>query len=564
MTRKLYLPLLMACVVVLSSCGSKMGELSSDYFTVTPQVLEAQGGQVEATINGKFPEKYFNKKAVVEVTPVLKWNGGEVEGQSATFQGEKVEGNDQTISYKLGGNYIMRTSFDYVPEMAKSELYLRFKATAGKKTIDIPEVKIADGVISTSELVSQTLESATPATGDDAFQRIIKEKHDANIMFLIQQANVRASELKKAKEFGEEVKDINDAANKKISNIEISAYASPDGSLELNTGLAERRQDNTAKVINRDLKKAKINATIDTKYTAEDWEGFQELVSKSNIQDKELILRVLSMYKDPEQREQQIKNISSAFRELADEILPQLRRSRLTINYELIGRSDDEIQEQFKSDASQLSVEELIYATTLTENQSEQEAILKKTTELYPNDYRAYNNLAAIAYSKGDLNAAKSYLTKANSVKSNNPESNVNLGMIALCNGNVEEAENYMAKGNGASNYNEALGNLQIAKGNYAQANSYFKGINSNSAALAQILSKDYNSANKTLSQVANPDATTSYLKAIVAARTNDKASALSNLKDAIAKDSSYAEYAAKDLEFAKFNNDAEFKNIVK
>ncbi|MDE5702426.1 MAG: hypothetical protein K2I15_08590, partial [Bacteroides sp.] len=375
MTKKLYLPLLMALIVALSSCGNKMGELSSDYFTVTPQVLEAVGGKVPATINGKFPEKYFNKKAVVEVTPVLKWNGGEAKGQPATFQGEKVEGNDQTISYKMGGNYTMKTSFDYVPEMAKSELYLEFKATVGSKTITIPAVKVADGVISTSEFIEQTLSSATPANGDDAFQRIIKEKHDANIMFLIQQANVRASELKTAKAFNEEVKNVDEAVNKKISNIVVSAYASPDGGVSLNSKLAENRQDNTAKVINQNLKKAKVDAAIDTKYTAQDWEGFQELVSKSNIQDKELILRVLSMYSDPEQREQEIKNISSVYKTLADEILPQLRRSRLTLNYEIIGKSDEEIANLANTDAKQLDIEELLYAATLTNDLAKKEAI---------------------------------------------------------------------------------------------------------------------------------------------------------------------------------------------
>ena len=334
MIKKLYLPLLMALVVALSSCSNKMGALSSDYFTTTPQVLEAVGGKVPVTINGKFPEKYFKKNAVVEVTPVLKWEGGQVKGQPAVFQGEKVEGNDQTISYKMGGNYTMKTTFDYVPEMAKSELYLEFNAKVGKKTIAIPAVKIADGVISTSELINNTLSSANPALGDDAFQRIIKEAHNANIMFLIQQANIRSSELKTAKEFNKEVANVNDAENKKISNIEISAYASPDGGVKLNTGLAENREGNTTKLINKDLKKAKIEVPVDAKYTAQDWEGFQELVSKSNIQDKELILRVLSMYQDPEQRETEIKNISSVYKTLADEILPQLRRSRLTLNYE--------------------------------------------------------------------------------------------------------------------------------------------------------------------------------------------------------------------------------------
>ena len=564
MTKKLYLPLLMACVVVLSSCGSKMGELSSDYFTVTPQVLEAQGGQVEATINGKFPEKYFNKKAVVEVTPVLKWEGGEAEGQSATFQGEKVEGNDQTISYKLGGNYVMRTTFDYVPEMAKSELYLRFKATAGKKTIDIPEVKIADGVISTSELVSQTLESATPATGDDAFQRIIKEKHDANIMFLIQQANVRASELKKAKEFGEEVKGINDAANKKINNIEISAYASPDGSLDLNTGLAERRQDNTAKVISRDLKKAKVDATIDTKYTAEDWEGFQELVSKSNIQDKELILRVLSMYQDPEQREQEIKNISSVYETLADEILPQLRRSRLTLNYEIIGKSDEEIAKLADSDYKQLNIEELLYAATLTNDPAKKEAIYTKATQLAPNDFRAYNNLGKLAYQAGDLDKAESYLKKAASIKSDAPETNMNLGLIALAKGDKAAAEAYLGKAAGAKGLNEALGNPYIAQGQYAKAVSSFADTKSNSAALAQILAKDYNKANSTLAAIENPDAYTDYLKAVIGARTNNNSMVISSLKAAIAKDATLAKKAATDLEFAKYFTNADFMNAIK
>ena len=564
MTRKLYLPLLMACVLVLSSCGSKMGELSSDYFTVTPQVLEAQAGQVEATINGKFPEKYFNKKAVVEVTPVLKWDGGEATGQSATFQGEKVEGNDQTISYKLGGSYTMRTSFDYVPEMAKSELYLRFKATAGKKTIEIPEVKIADGVISTSELVTQTLESATPATGDDAFQRVIKEKHDANIMFLIQQANVRASELKKAKEFGEEVKGVNDAANKKISNIEISAYASPDGSLDLNTGLAERRQDNTAKVISRDLKKAKVDATIDTKYTAEDWEGFQELVSKSNIQDKELILRVLSMYKDPEQREQEIKNISSVYETLADEILPQLRRSRLTLNYEIIGKSDEEIAKLADSDYKQLNIEELLYAATLTNDPAKKEAIYTKATQLAPNDFRAYNNLGKLAYQAGDLDKAESYLKKAASLKSDAPETNMNLGLIALTKGDKAAAESYLGKAAGAKGLNEALGNLYIAQGQYAKAVSAFGDTKSNSAALAQILAKDYNKANSTLAAVENPDAYTDYLKAVIGARTNNNTMVISSLKAAIAKDATLAKKAATDLEFAKYFTDTDFMNVIK
>ena len=552
MTKKLYLPLLMACVVALTSCSKKMGELSSDYFTVTPQVLEAINGEVPATINGKFPEKYFNKKAVVEVTPVLKWDGGEAKGQSATFQGEKVEGNDQTISYKMGGSYTMKTSFDYVPEMAKSELYLEFTATIGKKTVEIPAVKIADGVISTSELVDQTLGSANTATGEDAFQRIIKEKHEANIMFLIQQANVRSSELKTAKAFNEEVKNINETPNRKIDNITVSAYASPDGGLDLNTKLAENRQDNTAKVINRNLKKDKLEVNVDTKYTAEDWEGFQELVSKSNIQDKELILRVL-----------EIKNISSVYKTLADEILPQLRRSRLTLNYEVIGKSDEEIANLAATDASQLNVEELLYAATLTQDPAKQEAIYTKATQNFPNDYRAYNNLGELAYAAGNLDKAESYLKKSLSIK-NSPEANMNMGLVALSKGDKAAAETYLAKASGAPEVNEALGNLYIAQGQYERAVNAFGDTKTNSAALAQILAKDYNKAKNTLADIENPDAYTDYLIAILGARTDNASLAISSLKDAVAKDPTLGKKAATDLEFAKYFTNSEFMSIAK
>ena len=564
MTKKLYLPLLMAMVVALfSSCSKKMGDLSADYFTVTPQVLEAVGGKVPATINGKFPEKYFNKKAVVEVTPVLKWNGGEAKGQPATFQGEKVEGNDQTISYKMGGSYTMKTSFDYVPEMAKSELYLEFKATIGKKVVTIPAVKIADGVISTSELVNNTLGNANPALGEDAFQRIIKEKHDANIMFLIQQANIRSSELKTAKEFNKEVANVNEAANKKISNIEVSAYASPDGGVSLNTTLAENRESNTTKMLSKDLKKAKIDAPIDAKYTAQDWEGFQELVSKSNIQDKELILRVIAMYQDPAQRESEIKNISAVYKELANTILPQLRRSRLTLNYEIIGKSDEEIAKLASSNPSELNVEELLYAATLTSDPAKQEAIYAQATKQFPNDYRGYNNLGKLAYQAGNIDKAESYFKKAASVNAT-PEVNMNLGLISLMKGDKAAAEAYFGKAAGTKELGESMGNLYIAQGQYERAVNSFGDSKTNSAALAQILAKDYNKAKNTLANVTRPDAYTDYLMAVLGARTNNSSMVTSSLKSAVTKDSSLAKKAATDLEFAKFFTNADFMNIIK
>ena len=553
MIKKLYLPLVALLVLALSSCG-KMGELSSDYFTTNPEVLEAIGGKVPVTINGKFPEKYMKKKATVEVTPVLRWKGGEAKGQPAVFQGEKVEGNGQTISYKVGGSYTMKASFDYVPEMANSELYLDFKITKGKKTYTIPSVKIADGVIATSEL--PTAASSNASYANDAFQRIIKDAQTANIMFLIQQANLRNSELNSddMKEFHKKVAEINaDTKNYKLNNIEISAYASPDGGVELNTGLAENRENNTEKYMQRQLKKGKIDANLDAKYTAQDWEGFQELVSKSNLQDKDLILRVLSMYQDPEQREAEIKNISSVYKTLADEILPQLRRARLTANYDIIGRSDDEINEAFNTDAKVLSVEELLYAATLTNDNARKEAIFTKTTQFYPNDFRAYNNLGELAFAAGDAAKAESYFKQAASKNANAPEVNANLGLCELVKGNVAAAESYLGKATGANAANEALGNLYIKQGQYDRAVNAFGDAKTNSAAQAQILAKDYNKAKATLSAIKNPDAMTDYLMAIVGARTNNASLVSSSIKSAIAKDASMAQRAANDREFAKF-----------
>ena len=551
----MYLPLVALFVLAFSSCG-KMGELSSDYFTTNPEVLEAVAGKVPVTINGKFPEKYMKKNAIVEVTPVLKWNGGEAKGQPATFQGEKVEGNGQTISYKMGGNYTMKASFDYIPEMAKSELFLNFKITRGSKTYTIPAVKVADGVIATSEL--PTIASSNASYANDAFQRIIKQAQEANIMFLIQQANLRNSQLTSAemKEFHKKVAEVNaDKKNYKLNNIEVSAYASPDGGLKLNTGLAEDREANAEKYLNKQLKKAKIDANVDAKYTAQDWEGFQELVAKSNLQDKDLILRVLSMYQDPEQRENEIKNISSVYKTLADEILPQLRRARLTANYDIIGRSDEEIVEAFDTDPKVLSVEELLYAATLTKDNARKQAIFTKTTQLYPNDYRAYNNLGELAFAAGDAAKAESFFKQALAKNANAAEANANLGLCELLKNNVSTAETYLSKATGADAANEALGNLYIKQGQYQRAVNAFGDAKTNSAAQAQILAKDYNKAKATLQAVENKDAMTDYLMAIVGARTNNESLVSSSLKSAIAKDASLAKTAANDREFAKYTN---------
>lgn len=543
-----------ASVLMMSSC-SKLGALSADNFTVTPNPLETQAGQVPATINGTFPEKYMKKKAVVTVTPELRYADGQVaKGNSATFQGEKVMGNDQTISYKVGGRYTMKTAFNYVPDMQKSEMYLTFDARIGKKQQKVPAVKVANGVIATSELYKKTLASESGIIAPDTFQRVNEKKQEANIKFLINQANIRKSELKNnsVKEFVEMLKKINaDREGFNIQNVEIQAYASPEGGVKLNDKLAGKRKNESEKYVKGTLKHNKVNADIDAHYTAQDWDGFQKLVAASNLQDKDVILRVLSMYEDPQEREQQIRNMSAGFRELADGILPELRRSRLIINYETIGRSDEQIEQQYKDDAAKLSADELLYLATFDKTPAEQEAIYTKTTQIYDKDYRAYNNLAALALAKGDKAAAQKYADKAASLGSDTPEAQANMGLLALVNGNVQDAERAISKSANSENVKAALGALNIAKGNYAQAEQYFGKTNSNTAALAQLLNKNYAAAAKTLDKVQNPNAMTDYLHAVVAARRGNKFAASSYLKEALQKDPSLKQYAENDLELS-------------
>ena len=544
-----------ASVLLMSSC-SKLGALSADNFNVIPDPLESQAGQVPATINGTFPEKYMKKKAVVTVVPELRYADGQVaKGQSATFQGEKVMGNDQTIAYKAGGRYSMKTSFTYVPEMQKSELYLTFDARIGKKSYNVPAVKVANGVVATSELYKRTLASENGVIAPDGYQRINEQKQEAAIKFLINQANIRKSELKNnsVQEFVKMLKKINaDREGLNLKNVEIQAYASPDGGVKLNDKLAGNRQNVSEKYVKGTLKKQKMNTDIDAHYTAQDWDGFQQLVSASNIQDKDVILRVLSMYKDPQEREQQIRNMSAGFRELADGILPELRRSRLIINYETIGRSDEQIEQQYKEDPSKLSTNELLYLSNLgSKSSAEQEAIFKTAAAQNSNDYRAYNNLAALALAKGDKATAQQYAQKAASVSNETPEAQANLGLIALINGNVQEAERAISKSANSENVKAALGALNIAKGNYAQAEKDFENVNSNTAALAQLLNKNYDAAAKTLNNVKNQNAMTDYLRAIVAARRGNKLEAASYLNEALKKDSSLKQYADNDLELS-------------
>ena len=567
MLKKVSLLFTLMTVLVLSSCSSKMKDMKPEFFTATPEVLEVIGNEVPVTIDGKFPAKFFNKKAVLTITPVLKHKGGEAIAESSTFQGENIRGNDKTISYENGGNFRMRMTFDYTPQMEKAELYLRFSVNKGNKTTTLPEVKIADGCIATSQLYRQTVTTANIAWCEDAFQRVIKQAKEANILFLIQQTNLRMSELKnnEVKEFKNTLKDIAvDYVNKVLDDVEISSYASPDGNFDLNDNLAIGRGDNAAKFVKNELKKAKLDGYVDNEYTAEDWEGFKELVSKSELPDKELILRVLSMYGDPEERETQIKNISSVYKELADDILPKLRRARITLNYQLIGRSDTQIREQYEADPNELSIEEILYSSMLTEDIKKIEEIFNTAIKLYPTDHRAYNNLGVLAYNRGDYNTAASYFAKAGNADNTAPEIKINLGYLDLMQGNTAAAESNITTGAKAKAGDEALGNLYIAQGLYGRATSQFGDSKTNSAALAQLLNKEYSKARNTIENIVNTDAITQYIKAVLGARTSNIAFVYDGLKEAIKLDPSLAQKAANDLEFRKYTQDKTFQSIIK
>lgn len=561
MKKGLFLSLI-AAVALLASCNNSLQK--PDEITVNPSPLELKGGKVDAAITGTFPQKKFAKKGVLTVTPVLKYNGKEALGEPTTYVGEKAKENGKTVNYAKGGTYSQNCSFDYVPEMAKSELYLRFEAKVGKKTIEIPDVKIADGIVTTPELADarDNKSAGTP----DKFQRVIQELTEADIKFLIQSAELRSSEKSsdEVKALQEAIKATKDDEKKEVNKIEVSGYASPDGGMSLNENLAKNRQKVAANFLKNDLKKNNVNKAITTNITAEDWDGFQKAMENSNMKDKDLVLRVLSMYSDPEEREAQIKNLSSVYGTIADEILPALRRSRLILTTDLIGKSDDEIRKLAKEDPAQLNVEELLYAATLTNDKAEKIAIYQKAADQF-NDYRAWNSMGQIYLNDGNFAEARRCFAKALEINPNDPDVNYNAGIAAMADNDLNKAEEYLGKAAGTkANLNAALGTLYTKKGDYAAAKNAYGESATNNAAVQQILNEDYAAASKTLDNVKEPNATTAYLKAVVGARTNDKAAVIDNLKAAIAKDAKLKARAAQDIEFSKFAEDAEFQAIVK
>jgi len=557
-----FLSLVAFVAIIVTSCGKKtIPPLANSLFTTNPSPLELVGNKVPVTINGRFPAKWFEKGTTIVVTPVLKYKGGEALGTPYTYQGENVAGNGIVVPYETGSAITMRSEFDYIPAMKKSELFLRFDFYRDRKQVQgFSDVKIADGVIATQGLASA--ETSTPAVAPDAFQRIIKETYDADIMFLIQRAELRSSELNSTNmnAWKELVREADHNERKRV-DVEVSSYASPDGGFKLNDRLAEQREKNTTDYLNKEFKKDDVYAEVNSRYTAQDWDGFQKLVQASSLQDKDIVLRVLSMYPDPETREREIKNISIVYSELAETILPKLRRSRLMANVEVIGKTDEELTNiALSGDYGDLTVEELLYAANL--NGVSKEKIYSYVTQKYPNDYRGWNNLGAYYYQNGQNSRAIQAFNKAAEISSRAPEANMNLALVSLADGNTAKAEQLLGNAAGASSLGETMGLMYIQKGDYNRAAQAFGNTVSNNAALAQILTKNYSRAQQVLDAVPNKDATTYYLAAIVAARTNSASGVAGNLKSAIQNGASRTDIA-NDIEFAKFLTNPDIKNMV-
>lgn len=556
---------------VLTSCAglSKMKKDASNIkYQVSPEVLEAHADMVDVKVTVNIPAKYFNKNAVVVATPVLKFEGGEKAFPSKTLQGEKVQGNNTVVPFETGKTITYTGKIPYETAMRISDLEVRMTASKGEKSLEFDPYKIADGVIATATLVQNAPRNIV---GKDAFQRIIPESQEADIHYLINSSQVRLSELKAEdiaalKKYLDEVKA---TENKEYKGMEIAAYASPDGKQDFNEKLANNREGSSSSYIKKEMKKAKLQEfaaedLFKSKVTPEDWEGFQKLMKESNIQDKELILRVLSMYSDPEVREKEIRNISAAFTELKSEVLPKLRRAKFTVNVDVIGKTDEELKSLALNNPSELNVEELLFAASLVETANDKLAIYEAAKKQFPKDWRGYNDAGMILFGMDKVSEAKSNFEKADQLSSNNPVVKNNLGAVELVNGNTAEAEVLFGAATGAGNeVNYNLGIVAVKKAQYETAVKQFGECTAPNAALANILVGKYNVALDKLNANTSDAAMVYYLKAVVGARTNNNNLIFSNLETAIAKDASLKAIAKTDMEFVKVFEDAKFKAIV-
>lgn len=537
-------------------------------YNVSPNPLEMHGDSVAVTITVKYPAKYFAKKAVLTVTPEC---GGH-KFKSVTLLGEKAEGTGTHIAYKTGGSYTYTDKVAYTPEMKDADLNLAATGQVKKKTKDMPTRMIGHGTIITPYLLKN---DDKPIIGKDQFQKTVPVTAEGQTHFVISStAYIAKKDIK-----GEDMKPVNDFmtahrtdANMEIKNISVSSYASPDGESGANGKLAEDRFNKTSKDLQANFKNNKTGYEPATKpefyekqVTAEDWPGFQQLVSASNIKDKDLILRVLSSYPDGEKREQEIKNMSATYVELAKDILPQLRRSVVTVNAIKHNRSDARILELARSTPDSLSVEEILYAATLTTDLSEKLNFYKASERMYGSDWRTSNNVGCILLQQNKLQDAKAEFAKADKLSPNNPIIMNNMGIVQRWEGDRKMAKETLNKAKSAGpevSYN--LGLIAVQDGQYSDAVSDFGSNQTFNVALAKVLAGDLDGALTTIDKSSEKeDALSYYLKAIIGARKGNKDVLINNLRTAISKDPSLKDKAKSDVEFLKYRDDSEFKGLV-
>ena len=550
----------------LNKMKKRAGEIT---YSVTPETLVAKGGMVDLKIDVTFPAKYFNKKVAIEATPVLRFKGGEKAYEMKAIQGEKVQGNAEVIPYETGKTVSYMSRIPYEDAMRLSDLEIDITGAKGAKTVKFDPRKIGDGVIATETLV---VNAPATSVGEDKFQRIIKQQEEAAIYYLINSANIRSKEMtsEEMKKLEAYIKEAAAKENMNLNGIDVRSYASPDGAYDFNEKLANQREKSSSTFLKKQMKKGKVDQYKDENFfknfvVAEDWDGFKKAMEESNIQDKELILRVLSMHSDPEVREREIKNIASAFAVVADQILPKLRRSLFVVNTELIGKSDDELKALAKSSPAELNVEELLYSATLFDNNNDKLAIYETCMRQFPNDWRGFNDAGMIQFEMGNIAAAQSNFNKANSMSANNPVVQNNLGAVALKNGDLKQAEIYFGAATGAGdevNYNKGI--VAIKSGDYAAAVNYFGQCNCVNAALANVLAGNNNEALKKLNAENKECPMSYYLKAVIGARTNDATAVIENLRKACSLAGSFKQLAATDMEFAKFFENNDFIAITK
>lgn len=560
MNKKLLFVAALAGVVTLSGCNKKLGQFQSDFFTTVPTPLETVGSNVPGTVKGSIPSKFMVKNAKVTAVPVLQWSTGngysEALAQPVVFQGQDVRANGQEVSWENGGQVQIPFNIAYRPEMAKSDLYLDFNVEQKGKSYKLPRVKVGYGVIATSTLANAT--SVTPAVAKDNFQKLITEKYSADIHFLVNQANIRGNQIDKAdyRELNRKLKEANEATNQEIAAITISSYASPEGSLEFNTRLAEQREKNTTNYMEKQLKKDAISefGELTSQFTPEDWEGFEKLVEQSNIQDKDLILAVLRMYPDPVDREREIRNMSAVFNELAEQILPQLRYSRVMATINVIGKTDQELVKLFNTDPKKLTVDEMLYIATLTNDNMKKMEVYNRAAEQFPKDYRTFNNLGNTQFVAGDYSGAAANWQQALRLNPQSREAAMNMGLVAMMNGDSSKANELFGAAAGVPESADAFGTYFLNQGEVQKAINAFGDSKTNNAAVAQIMAQNYTAANDILDKVTAPDGTTYYLKAITAARTGSNNAAMQNLQKAVKMDKSLLKRAQNDLEFANMN----------